>query len=443
MLARLSCVCLIAALAAPLIASEIITEPTITTKVDGETRWYADAAQVPGYADATAHNPGYDVPGLWHDRVKKSLHAKQEWPKVRVLVWANPGKSAKDGFEAKHWLEDGKPATAPIDENTDLVLPDAKGNYWVSVGNGKKYQAAKFRHLTVGSKAAMVGHFAMRGNLWVKRGGTVQYLDSAVGGDHCFWRIDNIISDHDRRSTSLVDHFHFKKEAGSSQEFIGLYRSEDNWQFHSGLFIIGPDSEIGMGSRTPPKIADGAAVALMDGAKLSRRENCDWQDDLTVIGTLTAGLEDRPLKRDARLALGWKSKGKAIDSTKGGHRKPGPDDVGMVVQESGVIKVFSTDPKQARLIINCNKRDPNWGQIEIITRKLPVSGEEAKERMQKIPRLTDMVIKGTVDWTGIVLDDIRTGGIKVPTVPKIGSADAPVFGDHNEAAPADLFAPLQ
>ena len=417
-------------------------ELTIKEMRPGEDPWYVKAAKLPGYAKASAHDPQFAMPGLWGSDVKATLYAKQVWPKARVLVWAKPGSGAKDGWDAKHWLEDGKPAAKGIDVDTDLVLPDAGNEYLIRLTDGPKYQPSAFRHLTIGAKAGVVGHFSVKANVWIKAGGKVMFLDSAVGGGHTFWRNDNLSNGWDARGLSLVDHFHFSKLADSSAEFIGIYHSEDNWQFHSGLFIVATGSEIGMGNRTPPKIDKDATVAIMSGGYLARRSNCDWGTDLTVEGKLLAGLPERPLTSDARLGLGWKSKGVFLGSN-GGGRMPGPKDLGMAIAESGSLTVHTSDATKARLVIDCSRRDNDWGQIKIISEGHPLHGDPLIAKLKELPRRTDMEIRGSITWTGIHLDGFRAGGIFIAAAPDLaGKGKGPTFGPYNEGKPAALFVPL-
>lgn len=405
---------------------------------DQPQTWYSTATRAPAYAKATAHAPDFADQTLWNDDARKAAYARQTWPKTRTLVFATPGVHTKDAWEAKYWLEDGKPATQPFDEDTDLVLPPSpSGWYGVHLTNGSKYQPARFRHLTVDRGAAVIGHFPIRGNLWIKAGGGVEYLDSVLGDGHTFFRNDNLDGNHNRRGLSLVDHFYVRKAAGSSVEFIGIYRSEDNWQVEGGMMVVAPESEIGLGNRTPTVVRKDAAVAIMSGAYLTRRTNCDWSTDLTVEGRLTGGLPDRPLTADARLGLGWKSKG-AILGTKGGGRCAGPNDYGMIIAEGGSLAVHTADPAKARLRIDCSKRDDDWGQIEIISRGHPLHGEPAIAKLKELPRLTDMIIRGEIAWNGILLDDFKAGGIQVKAKPDLGGK-APAFGPGNAAKPADLF----
>lgn len=424
-------------------SARLAVEPTIKDIRTGENHWYIRSTKLPGYAAATAHDPRFGEKDLWGSDVKASLFAKQVWPKTRVLVWAKPGTGAKDGWDAKHWLEDGKPATKGIDVDSDLVLPDTGNGYAISLTDGRKYQPAAFRHLTIGTNAQVIGHFSIRGNVWIKAGGSVMYLDSVVGGGHTFLRNDNLSNGWNNRGLSLVDHFHFKKLADGSTEFIGIFHSEDNWQFHSGLFIVGAGSEIGMGNRTAPKIGKDATVAILSGSYLTRRTNCDWDTDLTVEGKLLAGLPERPLTSDARLGLGWKSKG-TLMGTNGGGRIPGPKDMGMIIATGGSLTVNTSDAAKARLVINCSRRDNDWGQIEIISRGRPLGGDALIAKLKELPRRTDMTILGTITWTGIHLDDFRAGGIQVASAPDFsGKGKGPTFGADNEGKPAGLFVPVK
>ncbi len=393
---------------------------------------FLESVQAPAYTSATAHEPMFDNAKLWPGDAKKSNYAQQEWPKSRVLVWAQPGQSAKDGWDVKYWLEDGKPATKPFDENTDLVFPDHGTHYtWVSLTPGRKYQPASFRHLTVGKGNGIIGHFSAGANVWIKAGGQVRFLDSMVGGKNTFVRNDN-------GDIRLVDHFFINKAPTASVEMIGQFSSDDNWRVNSGILIVGPYSEIRAGNRSDPTVMDKGTLVLLSGSYFTRRSNCDWGSDLVVNGKLMAGLPDRPLTRDARLGLGWKSKGQFM-GTQGGGRMPGPNDYGMVVTKGGSITVHTTDPVKTPLAIFCTKDDNDWGQIEIISRNHPLHGDPLIAKLKELPRITDMRIEGEVTWSGILLDDFRKGGIHVKSLPDLSGRTGPTFGDQNQGKPEELF----
>ncbi|MEX2607520.1 MAG: hypothetical protein WD708_09255 [Kiritimatiellia bacterium] len=308
---------------------------------------------------------------------------------------------------------------------------------WISITQGRKYQPASFRHLTVGKGWGIVGHFSIGGNTWIKKGGMVRYLDSTVGKENTFLRNDN-------DDIQLVDHFHFKKATGASCEMIGKYSSDDNWQIHSGLMILSTDSQIATGNRTDPHIHENAALALMSGSYFSRRLNSDWGFDLIVGGSFSAGLPERPLTRDARLGLGYKSKGTTIQNTSpSGGRTPSPADFGMIVKESGSFKVFADPAGNAHLIINCHKLDQDWGQLGIQWRDRnldPIAGRAAAEA---VPKLTDMILLGKVDMSHVRFDDIAKGGILLPDTTQTSQWKHVELGPNNGAAPKELIAPYQ
>ena len=146
----------------------------------------------------------------------------------------------------------------------------------------------------------------------------------------------------------------------------------------------------------------------------------------------------KQLTSDARLGIGWKSKGSVL-GTSGGGRSAGPADYGVVVDEGGSVAVYTKDPAKARLLINCSKRDCDSGQIEIISRDHPLHGQPAIDKLNALPRLIDIVIKGKVDWNGICLDDILIGGIQVQAKPPLTGTGAPTFGSGNAGKPDELF----
>lgn len=393
------------------------------------------ATPQPAVATACAHDPFYADRTLWPEDVAKSDHFKQKWPKARVLVWANPGEGAKDGWEAKHWLEDGKPAAQAVDGNTDIVFPEWPGNpYSVSITTGRKYQPAGFRNMTVGKGVTIIGHFSAAGNVWIKAGAGVQYMDSMVGGNNTFVRNDN------KSDLRLVDHFFINKVPGSSVEMIGTFSSDDNWRVNSGTLIVAAGSTINAGNRSDPTVTEKGTLVLLSGSTFTRRSNCDWGDDLVLYGRLLAGLPDRPLTSDAFLSLGWKSKGVFFDRKETGGRLPGPGDFGMEVAKEAKIVVTSSDISKARLVINCSKRDNDWGQIEIISRNHPLHGEPMIAKLKELPRVTDMLIKGSVTWEGIYLNDVKAGGLNVTEIPDLAGKDAPTFGPDNKATASELFA---
>lgn len=430
---------LLALVTITLIATPAARSQSAASEIPPKDPWYLKSIQAPAYVTATAHDPNYNNKELWPAEMQKAAFVKQPWPKTRVLVWAKPGGGeTKDGWEAKYWLENGKPTTEPFDEDTDLVFPDfPSGMYWVHLTEGRKYQPASFRHLTVGRGAGIIGHFSVGGNTWIRQGGMVRYLDSTVGKQNTFLRNDN-------GDIQLVDHFHFKKVPMASCELIGKYSSDDNWQIYSGLMILAPDSHISAGNRTDPEIHENAALALMSGAYFTRRLNCDWGHDLIVKGKFSAGLPDRPLTRDARLGLGYKSKGSLINNTtERGNRTASPDDFGMLVVETGSFKVFTAAPAEARLIINCHKLDQDAGQLGIQFRNRNLDAEQGMAKAKAVPKLTDMLLLGDADMSNVQFDDILKGGIRMIDPTKAKRWSNVTFGTHNGGNSQELVSKYQ
>ena len=425
-------------LSATLLAAGLSSTLHAQTEIPPADPWNVKSVDSADYPKATANEPHFENKELWPEEIQKAGFIKQTWPKTRVLVWAGGTNKVSDGWEAKYWIEDGKPATVPFDENTDLVFPDNEGGFtWVSLTAGRKYQPAAFRHLTLGKGCGVIGHFSVGGNTWIKKGGNVQYLDSCVGKGNTFLRNDN-------DDINLVDHFHFNKAPGWSCEFIGRFSSGDNWQINSGLMILSTDSRIGTGNRTDTTINEDGALAILSGSYFSRRLNADWGFDLLVKGKFSAGLPDRPLIRDARLGLGYKSKGSFINkSGEPGNRTPSPADFGMIVTETGSFNVVADAARKARLIVNCHKLEPDWGQLGIQWRNReldPVAGRAAAEA---VPRLSDMVLLGKADMSNVRFEDIAKGGIHMANPAMASQWNNVELGANNGGTLKELVAPYK
>ena len=395
---------------------------------------YRAALASEAYSSATAHAPHFDDPTLWPaEDVKQAAYARQTWPQGRLMIWAKPGVSSRgnDGADPKYWIEDGKPATKPFEENTDLVLPACEARrYWV-VLQGRKYQAAPCRHVTIGKNAGLVWQHSSRGNTWIKEGGSLQYLDSFVDNTHAFCRNDN------EKPISLVDHLYIQKTSGASVEFIGAFTSDDELSVHSGTMLLAPGSEFGAGDRTTVGVLPKGQLVLLSGAYLHRRNNCDWGRDIVVSGALLAGTPDRPLTRDCRIGLSYKSKGVFV-GPKRDDRMPGPDDYGLVVAPEGSLSVHSANPRIARLVLNCPGLDHDAQQVRILGDKIG-RGDVLLSQLKTLPRRIDMLLLGKVDLDGVLFEDVLKGGILLPD-PAVRSQWKNVFyGGNNGGQPAELY----
>jgi hypothetical protein len=284
----------------------------------------------------------------------KPPYRTETWPKTRQLVWSSPGRGGKFA-SAAGWLEDGKPAGRGPDKATDLVLPEAKAPYVVRARRGNAC-----RHLTIGKNAAIVaghreGPFQAWGNVWVKEGGRVHFID-IVGAKHTYLRLDGGafggfrftpkgLSDPWKQTCSA--HIHHKMQVtkfkDGSVEFIGKMAAGDEFYLSRGRMILSGEFRwSGATAKGAFEIFDGATLEIQSGACLVPHRPTSSMGIFNVSvykgGTLQAGSPERPLTRDAFIRLGFEGKS---NSGRGG----------MYAAVGSKIKVYSADPAKARLVI--------------------------------------------------------------------------------------------
>jgi len=294
----------------------------------------------------TAHNPQYKDKKAWPDLVGDEYFLKQEFPKARLLIWPHAGKRfsrsnpGPDPLKPASWIDaaTGQPAEAPIDMNTDLILPDARKPYKV-IFKGQKNRAC--RHLTVGKNATFEpgggGSLSVFGNVWIRPTGNLFVYRSVrlSGSRHTFFRRDwpedgKLKKLHDtgavapftvpqqkgnpwcwraRRADGnrgRVTYFFRHDKPGKTTEVRGFIMSSDEFRVLAGTFIVGRNSRFLCGGAATMEVNKGAAIALMDGAMAGHASNqfgsnCKLHEGGTVMG----GTPDRPLRRDARYGVGY------------------------------------------------------------------------------------------------------------------------------------------
>ncbi|MBA3590682.1 hypothetical protein [Methylibium sp.] len=407
---------------------------------------------------ATANEPHYEDRSLWPADVGKRPHMRQVWPATRVLTWAKPGVSAlKDDkpFETpSFWLEDGKPATKPIDGDCALVLPamppgGSKGRYYI-VQEAKKNPVPSIRHLTVGAGVTVVWLHSSTGNTWVKKGGELNQQYHYSGDKDSFFRNDNPVPQqphqqpvaggpplyiypegernqlaHPLQVSSLIpgtlfrygmndpeassDHVYFVKAPNASLEVIGRMGCADSFHFKSGTVIISDDSALIAAARGTLGVSPGATLELHSGAAFSKLGNQHGNVDLTIKGRFLAGTVDRPLVRDCFLGVSWKGKRrfmskdneKALDG-----RAERSDDASFIVTPEGTLEVHSADPAKARLIID-------WNGRPIIEKEIvkTIGHAENYAKLKEEPPLIDLLLVGTLKIDGLVINHLAKGGL--------------------------------
>ncbi len=407
------------------------------------------AATATPSATASAHNPHYEDVSLWGPVVKKSYHAQETWPKGRLWTWAKPGTSMgekENPLEPKNWLEDGKPATQPCDENTDFDFPDSQGGYNVTI-YGSKGPITWRRHLTVGRNATVTWLHGAKGNTWIKAGGMLIKLTYIGGDKHAFLRNDN------KESWWMADHMFCDKAPQASIEILGPFSVDDSYHFNSGMTILGVDSSITPQARSNLNIQPDAALALLDGAKYLKQGNQTFACDLIVRGRLLGGLPERPLTRDATLGLSWKGKRRNLGGKNTTFRGENPDDVAFIVMPAfsrsqyvdgqgwqnfpmpaGSVQVFSSNPTKARLVLD-------WNGLPV-SKEAAKGGPENEANYTKLAEVKDTFIEimllGDVNPVGLFINHAAKGGVIVsdPTDAKWKSL---MWGTKNAAPASELL----
>jgi len=413
------------------------------------------------YDQATATDPLFKDKGLWPMVGGKEFFLAESWPKSRRLVWAKPGvhgvpKSRKAGelgvTDLANWIENGKPATLPWDEDTDLILPPADQAYDVSFRDCGIRQA--FRHITVGRNAALNGGGdgtgrQIWGNVWIKRGGSIgsQGATAFLGKRHTFYRNDN--DDHGADS----QYFNFGKPDNRSVEIIGNAATGDEFQIIGCTVILGQDSRLCPGRDSTPAIKGGTLV-LMDGAYFGNWINNFQQLDLTVQGNVWGGLPERPLTHNCVWAVAYKNHTQASFTNKQSVTTKYTRVVSIWLQPGSSLKSHSAAGKKSGHLVVTSMGE----QVgNLAGRALPgdwtygfekEKGDQYPDRLErytwfdKLPRGLDIAIEAGVTVSNVEFDHFRKGGL-LPADPASAKAWTGVtFGKHNLAKPEELPAPL-
>ena len=414
------------------------------------------------YDQATAVDPLFADKALWPTLGGKEFFVGEKWPKVRVLVWAKPGvngvpkaRNANDLVvtEAKNWLENGKPATALWDEETDLVLPSTGTKYELSFRDCGTPQV--YRHITVGSNATLNGGGdgvgrQIFGNVWIKRGGEIgsQGATSVLGKRHTFFRNDNDAHGAD------AQYYNFAKSDHRSAEFIGVSGTGDEFSIDACMVIVGQDSRLTPGRDATPKVTKGGTLVLMDGAYFGNWIDNFQQVDLTVQGNVWGGLPERPLTRNAVWAVAYKNHTQASFTNQQGTTTKYSRVVSIWLKSGSSLKSHrASGKKTGRLVVTSMGEQVG----NLAGRALPgnwtygFEKEKAKQypdRLErytwfdKLPRGLDIAVEAGVTVADVEFDHFRKGGVMLADPAAFSAWSGVTFGKHNLAKPAELSAKL-
>jgi hypothetical protein len=364
--------------------------------------------------EASAHDPRYGDRAVWPAWVEKTDFARETWPKARLLVYAHAGADRRgvDLTDPSNWIEDGKPAAQPPDQNTDIVFPSAAKRYGV---NGEKGCTA--RHMTVeAGVSAFMDAVLAHGNVWIEDGGSFQAVQPR-GARNTFMRNDT------PKPNQAANKIAFNKPSDRSTEWIGIWRLGDELDLFSGRFVVAPDSTFLAGDRSTQHIYPNGTLVLHSGSTFQKRGNQYWGHEMEVVGQVLAGTPERPLTKDCTLALSFKAKGR--------FRLSKPDDRGLVLYREGRLAVHSADPAAARLVF---RRNPLPAQSHTFP-----GGKESPE-VAAMPHGIDLLLLGNVELDGVEFNDILTGGILMPDPAQRKAWRNVFFSEGNFAEGDALFA---
>lgn len=364
--------------------------------------------------------------------------ATETWPAARRLTWAAPGTSGELKDPAA-WLEDGRPATAKPDQDTDLVLPASEQPYTVHCGG------EAVRHVTVGAKAQLKGAHRREVEIWgnceVAEGGWV-YFVSIRGPRHSFFRLagaafPSAANKEDYRhvnnkcenpSRSQISHkFQVCKYGDASVEFIGSFGVSDEIMLQHGRLIL--DGHLrwsGVTGKGALEIYDGGILELRSGASAGPFDPTNGKGvynlDIYRGGTLLAGSPERPLRRDAHLLLGFAENSR-------------PGRTGLYAAQGSLIRVHSTDPAQARLVVMGHVGYPGFHNGH--ARPL----EDQKAKAADSTGIT-LQLAGLADFSATRFDHVCLQGIRLADPAQRSAWKGVVFGDRCAGAGDQLFGPL-
>lgn len=365
----------------------------------------------------------------------------QVWEPGVTLVWAQPGTSGEISDPNRWNREDGTAARKAPDRNTDIVLPAAETIYLVT-GN----RTDQIRHATIERNAHLAGRHRNEveiwGNCWAKAGAYVTFV--AIRGDkHTFFRMDDAefpspenghVYAHPsttigkQRSRSQISHkFQVCKFGTASVEFIGNIGVSDEVMVQHGKMIISGDFRYnGVTGKGSFEVYDGGILELQSGGRLAPFDSGNNKNVYNINvyrnGVIQAGSPERPLTDDAYLLLGFAENDE-------------PGYTGLYSALGSMIRVYTTDPNRARLVISSVTSDPEFrdGRGRLV-------GEPGQKAQGNLG--ISLQLAGDVSLDGMYFDYVAQGGIALIDPERRRQWRHISFGPHCAGPANDLFASL-
>ncbi len=307
----------------------------------------------------------------------KPAYTTETWDKPRqLLVWAKPGRSGQLE-NPKNWLLNGREMTEwprPTGEhygfvffekgNVDFLFPAASKDYKVR----PRGTNARTRHITVEAGAnAEISINVCTGNLWISEHGSFYGGGGAnLGGDkHTFFvngppTATELPETTEQFAALMKSAKSFarkwvvrKDDPAASMTLIGSFGSGDETHWLRGVTILEENSVISIGPRCVQTVGYQAKLILKSGAVLGKNHSQLYKGDMWIKGDLWAGTPDEPLKRNCYLGISIKdSQGRIKDNA----RRYGAQ--GLMVMPGAGMRVHTSDPDHARLVISWHGTEP-------------------------------------------------------------------------------------
>jgi hypothetical protein len=373
----------------------------------------------------------------------KPAYQTEEWPAAPKLVWANPGTSGDFATPANWKTAAGQPATAAPDRDTDIVLPASQTVYDV-----KGSRTNQVRHASIGSGARLGGghrnELEIWGNLEVQPGGRVLFI-SIRGTKHTYVHLigaefptpaNKQALSHpstrvaaDKQNAAQISHkFQVAKVGTASVEMLGNIGISDEIMLQRGRMIVSGDLRwSGVTSKGSLEIYDGGILEIQSGGRVapfeSRNSKAVFNLNVYRNGTIQAGSPERPLTSDAQLLLGFAENDQ-------------PGRTGLYAALGSMMRVYTTDPKKARLVISAITAVPDFFD----GKGRPVGKPEEKASGSKG---IAMQLAGDVRLENTRFDYVSVGGIGVAEPGMTNDWKNIEFGPNCAAPAGQLFSTMK
>ncbi|MBS3734198.1 MAG: hypothetical protein KGY99_04655 [Phycisphaerae bacterium] len=385
----------------------------------------------------------------------KPAYTTETWKAPReLLVWGSPGKSGKF-FDVGKWLQNGKPRTEAFTESgtykrrhsttsafltpeTDMLVPVSEKRYEVRGRAHWRGGHYVIRHTTIENNVTyqhnLVGGF---GNLWVHPDGSFNGGGGAGfrGVKHTFLRVGKVrplgepVEPAKLDGPTLGRKWELRKDdPKASMEIIGTAVSGDETHSVRGRLILSEGSTILFGPRCVFSVGKDATLELHSSSVFMMNGNCTYRPDVHAKGPILIGTPKRPIEHDVIIGLGFKDRHDALKSK---HHGDDPK-YGMSVRD---LRIYSTNPKKARLVLQYHGRD---GDGE---KPVPKKDKHPKKHAiyQNLPRKISVMFRDSVVLNGVVFNDFMKGGIKLANPADRRKWKNVFYGERNAGTPDELF----